>query len=115
MDGHLAALPFASKAFNTFSEVREKLYHIPRVTQPGQDRMDFGRVSDTLPKQLCCKAEDVPVAHGFPSFVSHILVYLSPEKHNAFQHQQFISSIIFCNGGNIIAVLAVPEYYSISP
>lgn len=43
MDGHLAALPFASKAFNTFSEVREELYHIAQFTQPGQDRMDFGR------------------------------------------------------------------------
>lgn len=91
MDGHLVALPFARKAFNTFSGVREERGVLPCssicTARSGQD--GFWQNSDTLPKQLCCKAEDVPVAHTFPSFVSHILVYLSPGKHNALQHRYF--------------------------
>lgn len=96
MDGHLAALPFTSKDSNTFSGVRGERGTLPHssahTARSGQD--GFWQNSDSLPKELCCKA-DMPVAHTFPSFVSHILVYLSPEKHNTFQNHYFFPQLFF--------------------
>lgn len=52
MDGHLAALPFASEAFNTFSGVREGRGAFPQISihtaRSGQD--GFRQNSDTVPK-----------------------------------------------------------------
>lgn len=48
MDRYLAALPFASKAFKTFSaaQIGEKgSYQVPQFIQPGWDRVDFGRIA----------------------------------------------------------------------
>lgn len=81
MDGYLAALLFASKAFNTFSGVtdrRERLVPGTSIHAAGLGQDGFWQNSDTLPQQLRCKAEGVPVAHTFPSFVLHTLVYLLP-------------------------------------
>lgn len=124
VDRYPAALPFASKAFNTFSGVtdrRERLVPGTSIHTAGSGQDAFWQNSDSLPEQLRCKAEGVPVAHTFSSFVPHILVYLLPLLRETYCIPAslffFPPPLIFSQWRKkkMMAVLAVPEYYSISP
>lgn len=123
MDDYLAALPFASKAFNTFSGVtdrRERLVPGTSIHTAGSGQDGFWQNSHTLPEQLHCKAEGVPVAHPFPSFVPYTLVHLLPlprgTTHSSIAFFFFFLLYFFHNGEKkMVAVVAVPEYYSIRP
>lgn len=71
--------PFVSDALNSSAGVTDR-YLVPgtwvHTARPGQ--AGFWETSDTLPEELGCKAEGVPVAHTFLSVVPHTLVYLLP-------------------------------------
>jgi len=98
MDSYLAALPFASKAFKTLSgatERRERLVPGTSIHAAGLGQDGFWQNSHTLPDELPCKAEGVPVVHTSLSFVPHTQVKLSPGKNYAFQHHLFFSPLIF--------------------
>lgn len=71
MDRYLAALPFASKAFKTFSAVtdrREGLVPGTSIHTAGLGQGGFWQNSNTLSEQLHCRAEGVLVAHTLLSF-----------------------------------------------
>lgn len=101
------------------SERREELSHIAQVTQPGQTRTDFVRIVTLSQKSYVEKQKMCLLLTLSQAFC--------PTSWSAFPQRNIIlSSIIVCcffffsqlffyNGGKIIAVLAVPEYYSISP